>query len=416
MRVTLLSALERTGGAARATQRLYRALRAAGVPTALVVHRTETEDPGVVGLDRRFGPLSFHLPYHADRLATRLPGPGGGQPWTAAPLGRSLARALAQAPCDVAHLHWTGYGFLRPETLASARRPLVWTLHDQWAFCGGEHYPRTQRYERGYGPEDAPRGLDVDRWLFRRKRRAYARVPSLTLVAPSRWMRDCARRSVLLGDRPVEVIPNAVDTSVFKPLDRSCARVALNLPLDRPLAFVSAVGVTSDPRKGWALLEQALARLSAAGTRLELLVAGVDRGPALPVPAHYLGFLQDEVSLAMAYAAADVFVCPSLQDNLPNTVVEALACGIPCAAFDVGGLGDLVTHQQDGVLARAGDAGELAAGIAWILAEAPRHRLLARAARAGAERRFAPDVVAGLHAALYERVLAGARSQPPLLS
>jgi glycosyltransferase involved in cell wall biosynthesis len=410
IRVSHFSALERSGGAARAALRLHRALLESGLRSTMVVHRRETDDPSVIALDRRLGSLSFHVPFRIDDLISRRVGPRDGVTRSAALVGRSFARALELAPCDIAHLHWINYGFLRPESLPETGRPLVWTLHDQWAFCGGEHYPQSNRFETGYRSEEAPaKGFDLDRWIFRRKRRAYSRIPSLTLVAPSRWMMECATRSVLLGARPVEVIPYAVDITTFKPLGRAFSRAALNLPADRPLLLTTAICVTSDPRKGWAQLEHAIGRLAADRVDFELVVVGALKGPTLPVRTHYLGWLHDDVTLATACCAADLFVCPSVQDNLPNTVIEALACGTPCVAFAIGGLPDLITHEQDGYLARPLDSADLAAGLRWVLSDGQRRTRLGEAARAGAERRFAPPVIAARHRQLYEKILADSR-------
>lgn len=406
IRVSHFSTLQQTGGAARAAWRLHRALGASGLASTFVVHRQETDDRSVVGLDRRFGKLSFYLPAAIDDLVSRRLGPRDGLFRSAAVVGRSLESALQEAPCDVAHLHWINGGFLRPEALRQARRPLFWTLHDQWAFCGAEHYPATTRYESAYASDAPGGGLDLDRWVFRRKRRAYAALRNLTLIAPSRWMRDCAARSTLFRDRPIEVVPYAIDLTVFKPLERRWARTLLGLPQDATLVLSVALNPVSDPRKGWAPLEKALRRLAAGPGPFELAVVGASSGPALPVPAHYLGQLHDDVALAAAYAAADVFVCPSLQDNLPNTVLEALSCGTPTVAFAVGGLPDLVEHQHNGWLAKAQDDEELAAGLAWVLAEPARRAQLSRAAREGAELRHAPALIAARHRALYEQALA----------
>jgi glycosyltransferase involved in cell wall biosynthesis len=193
------------------------------------------------------------------------------------------------------------------------------------------------------------------------------------------------------------------------------AREVLGLPPEGPLllfgAFGGAVGGAADPRKGFELLAAALGRLqlrhpqATAGLRLAVFGQSAPRQPpALGYPMHFLGRLHDDASLCLAYAAADAFVIPSRQDNLPNTGVEALACGTPVVAFAQGGMADLVDHRHNGWLAPAFDANELAEGLAWVLA--PERRVSLRAAaRAKAETCFAEAVVAKQHLALYADLL-----------
>ncbi len=132
--------------------------------------------------------------------------------------------------------------------------------------------------------------------------------------------------------------------------------------------------------------------------------------PDFGLPSHYVGRLHDDVCLALLYAAADLFVAPSLQENLPYTIMEAMACGTPCVAFDVGGIPELIEHKQTGYLATPFDPDDLAAGMAWILDDEDRRRKLSRAGRAKIEREFELTQIARRHESLYREVLASAYS------
>ena len=233
------------------------------------------------------------------------------------------------------------------------------------------------------------------------------------IVCPSRWLADCARRSTLMGDWPISVIPNPIDLNVWAPCDQAQARALLGLQADRPLVVFGAMGGSADPRKGADLLLEALQRLRSqvAGTpleHLELVVFGQSR-PAQPpdfgFPIHYSGPLHDDLSLRLLYAAADVFVIPSRQDNLPNTGLEAHACGTPVVAFATGGLVDIVDPQITGALAQPFDPLSLAAAIRWVLENPQRRRQLGAAARQRAERLWEPARVAGLYAGVYGQAL-----------
>jgi glycosyltransferase involved in cell wall biosynthesis len=240
-----------------------------------------------------------------------------------------------------------------------------------------------------------------------RQKQARWRQVDLSLVAPSRWIGDCASRSALFKDVPIEVIPNGLDLQSFKPVNRKIAREMLNLPQKTKLILFGAKS-TDDPRKGFGLLAQALLHLdNNLANKCELLMFGAGEESSLPgsaLQARYLGYLHDEVSLAMLYAAVDVFVAPSIQENLANTVMEALACGTPCVAFNIGGMPDMVEHLRNGYLARPFDALDLASGIEYIL-NYPDSIELSINARNKVVREFDSKLVAQKYIQLYEDIL-----------
>lgn len=226
------------------------------------------------------------------------------------------------------------------------------------------------------------------------------------IVTPSRWLADCVRESPLMCDWPVSVIPNPIDTERWRPIDQTLARVLLGLPNNVPLLLFGAMGGSRDPRKGFDLLQAALQHLRGQIQGLELVVFGQLRPkdpPDLRFPVHYTGHLHDDLSLRVLYSAADALVVPSRVDNLPNTGVEAMACGTPVVAFDVCGLPDIVVHGQTGYLARPFDSEDLALGILWVLGDAERGAALGRAARARAEREFSYERVAAMYTEVYAR-------------
>ncbi|EKV25904.1 hypothetical protein C882_3389 [Caenispirillum salinarum AK4] len=196
-------------------------------------------------------------------------------------------------------------------------------------------------------------------------------------------------------------IPTGVETDIFRPRDKALARELLGLPRDRRIVLFGALGATADSRKGYRYLRDTLKHLAArperSGAALHLAVFGGDRWAPkgeegrLPLPASWIGRLHDRIALALLYSAADVLVAPFLEDNLPNVVLEAAACGLPVAAFDTGGLPDAVRHQETGWLAPLRDSASLAEGIAWIVEDGARHAALSAAARSVAERTFSID-------------------------
>jgi glycosyltransferase involved in cell wall biosynthesis len=310
-------------------------------------------------------------------------------------------------------VHWINGEMMSISDIGQLIKPVVWTLHDMWAFCGAEHYTEDFRWRDGYTPNNRPSyegGFDLNRWTLERKRKHWKRP--MHIVTPSRWLAECAKQSVLMRDWPITVIPNAIDTNVWQPVEKTLARQLLHLPPDLPLLLFGAIGGTQDPRKGFDLLRAALNHLRGQLPGLELVVFG-QLAPKEPVdmgfPVHYTGHLHDDVSLRLLYSAADVIVVPSRQEAFGQTASEAHACGTPAVAFDNSGLVDIVRHQQTGYLAKAFDAEDLAQGIQWVLADPARHSELCTNARNDAVARFSCPVVSAQYMQVYNAAIVAQR-------
>lgn len=413
MRVVHVSSSDNTGGAPRAAYRLHRALLGTGVVSEMLVHhKTSGDDTVSVCGPERYGRLrDLRRAFHRYRWSN-----------FASPETDYFSRAddhwgfgerLAARHDDLIHLHWLGYTTLTIEEIGRIAQPVVWTLHDMWAFCGAEHCVpdhENARFRAGYHAGNRTPGEvgpDLNRWVWERKRKAWQRP--MTIVCPSRWMADCARASRLFRDWPVHQIPNPLDTGFWRPLSRENSREVLGLPAGERIVLFGAMGGEADANKGGDLLREALKFLHAQGVvNLHLAIFGESR-PAnplpLPYPVTYLGRLNDDATVVAAYNAADVMVVPSRQDNLPQTAVEAQSCGIPVVAFRVGGLPDIVAHKVSGFLANPWQVESLAEGIAWVVADDQRREVLASAARSSAVEKYAHAKVAASYRQLYEQLL-----------
>jgi glycosyltransferase involved in cell wall biosynthesis len=409
VRVAGFSTADGPGGAARAALRIHRAVRAAGIDSTLYVSRMAVVDPSVVGPRRAVGKAAALVRARLGRLPLRL-SPTTSQAKRSPAFVPSLrVRRLNRSDVDVCHLHWVADELLSVEDIGRIAKPVVWTLHDMWAFSGAEHLAWDDRYREGYrhtnrAPGEA--GLDLNRWTWLRKRRSWTRP--MHIVTPSRWLADCVRASALMGDWPVEVIPNPIDLEAWRPVDKGAARRILGIRPDARVVAFGSMGENMAHHKGGDLLRAALAALRDQGSDFELLIFGEEGsvpGFETAVPTHHAGMLRDEISMRIAYSAADALVIPSRLDNLPNTGVEALACGTPLVAFRACGLSDLVVHEETGYLARPFDPEDLAAGIAWVAGDAARAATLGRNGRAFAESRFAYSAVGTLYRTLYEQCI-----------
>jgi glycosyltransferase involved in cell wall biosynthesis len=412
MNVLMLNAFDNVAGADRAARRLQQGLRRAGVEARLLVHLRYGADGDVLCCDNPSRRLARRLKMLLGTLPVRLYPRRPVSNFTPARLPDRLAADVAAINPDIVHLHWLGAGCCRIETLARFNRPLVWTLHDSWPFTGGCHVPGDclkYRERCGACPVlGSTRAADLSRAVWRRKERAWQHL-NLTLVAPSRWLADCARSSSLLGDRRIEVIPNGLDTETFRPMDQPTARARLGLPPDRPVILFGAVNALTDRNKGWPLLQAALRRVGAARPEAMAVVFGAAAPPVAPeagLPVRFLGRLRDDATLAAAYAAADVCVVPSRQESFCQTATEALACGTPVVAFGATGLLDVVEHLSCGYLAQPYDSADLARGLLWVLEDRERHAELSGRARRRAEAEFNLERVAQRDLFLYRELLA----------
>ena len=402
MKVVQLSTLDGRFGAGIAARRLHDALLAAGVDDDFLTRDRISFSPRVHGPGSGFRKMLGKMVREIDGLPLRFydrrPGAIVSLNWFPTDIA---GRVAAFAP-DLVHLHWGQSDFVPVASLADFSCPLVWTLHDMWAFTGGCHYNGDcQGYLTRCGCCPLLRSAqsqDPTRWMWDRKRRVYARLPGwLRLICPSQWLADQARTSPLLEGFPVHVVPNPLNVDVFQPIDSAAARRLFGLPTDRRLLlFGKALG--EDERKGLDLLVQAL-EIDAARTgqeKIGLVTLGPREGRLVGLERfeHWdVGVLQDEVALAALYNAVDVVALPSRQENFSNLLAEALGCGTPCLAFAVGGNGDLIRHQENGYLARPLDPADLAAGLRWILqnpAALDRTRIAAAAAEQLSPRTLIP--------------------------
>jgi glycosyltransferase involved in cell wall biosynthesis len=411
VRVVHLNTADSGGGAARAALRLSLALRDAGVDSLLVVRNRRTDEPGVLqhdGLLDAFPKLRQRL----DTLPSRLYRHRTGAPFDAAVVHDRIPRTVHRLRPSLVNVHWIGKGFMRAESLSRLPGPMVWTLHDAWPFTGGCHVPlECERFAQQCGAcpvlgSASPR--DLSRSVWSRKACAWADL-DLTIVVPSRWMEERARRSSLFARRRIEVIPHAVDTSVFRPGQRADARSRLGVPPDAPVVLFAAMWAENDPNKGFQILAPALARMRlAAGRRPYLLVAGsssLHRHPDLRgLPARALGELRSDAAMAEAIAAADVVVVPSLQESFSFAALEGAACGRPVVAFPVGVVPELIRHGTTGVIVRSFDADALGEGLRSILDDPRRAEEMGRRARSAVESAFDLATWARRYVTLYEEL------------
>ena len=432
MKVLSVNTNDTHGGAARAAMRIMQGVQQHGVETQMLVKEKYTRDSVVVPL-QQFIPRNI-LYRFADWVAQKLKNKYYHWLWRpysktkenvfmSDSRGTRLGGALQKLDYDVLHLHWINQRFIKLQDLPKDK-PIVWTLHDSWPFCGVCHYfLDCQRYQSHCG--DCPflhssKERDLAYRVFEEKMQAYKNL-NLHIVTPSRWLGDCAKQSALFGRFPVTVIPNCLDTDVFRPLAKNEKNKHLELAIQRnqalhlvkraagekaakPLILYGAMNAAADRIKGFASLLSALQTLDKQGFEANMVVFGASESD-LPmqfehINVHFIGYVSDTDLLVTLYNLADVMVVPSLTENLSCAIMESLACATPVCCFNIGGNSDMVEHKVNGYLAQEQDSDDLALGIHWCL-ENNRDGALSQAARKKVMDNYTIERVGEMYVELY---------------
>lgn len=382
MRVLLINTSERMGGAAIAASRLMEALKNHGIKAKLLVRDKQTDQITVVPLKHSW---LLVWKFVWERIVI----------WSAngfrkrnlfavdiANTGTDITSLPEFQQADVIHLHWVNQGMLslhNLEKILASGKPLVWTMHDMWPCTGICHHANQCDYYRTMC-HNCPyigggrREHDLAYRIFVKKRSLYAHH-RIHFVTPSHWLGEQARKSALLAGQSVTVIPNPINVNLFRPHDKVAARRKCLLPEDRKLMLFGSVKIT-DKRKGIDYLVEACRLLAERHPELRDKLGVVTFGKyseqlkaMLPFETYPLDFVRDDHRLVDIYNAVDLFVTPSLEENLPNTVMEAMACGTPCVGFNVGGIPEMIDHLHNGYVAAYKSADDLANGVYWILTD-----------------------------------------------
>jgi glycosyltransferase involved in cell wall biosynthesis len=383
LKVVHVSTSDNRGGAAIAANRLHKALLEENIDSKMLVMNKDSDQKNVfIARDNRIEKhffsktrkvlnRSFLYKYKNRKKII----------FSSAKFGLDISGNEIIRKADVIHLHWVVGGYLSLNSLAklfSLNKKIVWTLHDSWGFTGGCHVRYgCNKYTKNCGKcpiLNSNSQNDLSKKVFKKKQEIFSKVKKLTIITPSNWLNECVNKSNLLKKFSNIVIPNTLDENTFKKIDKSISRRILNLDKNKIYICFGALNSTTTEYKGWKYLRETIYQLEKIDDKLkndiELIIFGSSYSEEvenLPFNVNFLGSFSDEVSLSLIYNSADLFVAPSIEDNLPNTVLESLHCGTPVIAFDIGGMPDMIEHKKNGYLAKYKDSSDLANGILWSL-------------------------------------------------
>jgi len=418
MKILHLNTYDGNGGAGRASARLNKALKASGIDSKLYTFVKFGNNPEIQPLYS--GIISKALAIInilAERYLPKLYERNLKVPFSLQFFGKDIHKHPAIKKADIIHLHWINHGFLSPKSLASLaklNKPIVWTIHDCNTFTGGCHVRfgcENYIHECGNCPFlKNPGDNDISHRTLLRKKNSYNKL-NLNFISPSNWLANSAIKSSLLKDFPIKVIPNTLETNLFKPSDKHQAKKSLHIDKNKFVILSGFMPSKKDSHKGTSYLIETLDKWINKHPEMQeealLVIYGNKNNEDIPtfkIQTQFLGTINDDEKLAKAYVSADVFLIPSLDDNLPNTVMESLACGTPVVAFNTGGIPDMVEHQINGYLAEYKNSDDLMHGIQWIY-QHPDSISLAKAARSKVLNTFLEEKIAKQHITLYQSIL-----------
>ena len=417
--ILVVSTSDASGGAARAAWRIHRAVQSLGTECWMLVKNKITTDSSILLLSD-FTPTNSAYRFY-DWIRNKIKNKIQHFHWKRYPNREDvfmsdlrsvpLHGALQQLDFDVLHLHWINLRFLDIKELKKTKKPIVWTLHDCWAFTGICHYfYDCERYKTNCG--NCPflhsgKENDLSAAVWKQKQKIYDGL-DLHIVTPSNWLAQAARESALFGRFPVTVIPNPIDISYFTPGSRQMACELLQLNPDKKYILFGAMNALQDSRKGYNEFLAAIRYFEDISdySDVELIIFGANEELGelnIRLKVHNPGMLHDEQLLAV-YRAASVMVVPSLSENLSNIIMESLSCSTPVVAFNIGGNSDMIDHKQNGYLAEPFNSEDLAAGIAWCLDNNTSGEL-SRNARKKVEENYSMERVGERYTDLYKKLI-----------
>ncbi|MBQ9357336.1 MAG: glycosyltransferase family 4 protein [Prevotella sp.] len=412
MKVLIVSTNDVTGGAAIAASRLTEALGNNGVSVRMLVCRKLSNGLYVGKVGNKWS-LKWNFLY--ERLVIWLHNSFSRKNLfkvSIANTGFDITRSEEFKNADVVHLHWVNQGMLSLKVIGKilkSGKPVVCTMHDMWAATAICHHAR--ECEQFHSEcRDCPqiKGGRFAAKVWRKKQQILSDC-KVTFVCCSEWLASESRKSALLKGQTIISIPNPIDTRLFRPKDKAEARRMMGLPVEGRVVLLASVRVT-DVRKGADYFVEAVRMLAHNNPELQtnttIAILGgqaEEMAVQMALPACPLGYISDASRIVCAYSAADVFVLPSLEENLPNTLMEAMACGVPCVGFNVGGIPEMIEHRVTGYVAQYKDAADLAEGMRFVLCDAD-NKQLSEACLKKVANRWSEQSVARRYTELYESI------------
>jgi len=403
-----LSESDFEGGAARAAFRINAAINNySDINSILRVNKKSTKTNSVKGSNKILRLISYFKCYLSVKI-TKLQKTNNSILHSISIFPSFLDKELNNSSADIIHLHWVQGEMISIEEIGRINKPIIWTMHDSWPFCGAEHHPNglnDSRYIEGYTKfNKCPlnKGFDLDKLTWDRKVKNWQM--KIIFVAPSRWLASCAKRSKLLSNSIIKVIPHPLSVDIFKPLSKNYSRKNYGLPLDKFLILFGSLSSYDDDMKGWSIFESTISKVAQKIPNIGIVIFGSPKPKKMPkidLPIFFIGRIYDDEKLSILYSAVDLLAVSSRMESFGLTASEAQSCGTPVVAFNATGLKDIVEHKVTGYLAKPFSSLSFARGIIWVLGNKNRHKNLSLNARKRAIQLWSNEVISKKYKELY---------------
>jgi glycosyltransferase involved in cell wall biosynthesis len=412
VKVLLLSTTDQHGGAAIAAHRLLTGLNKLGIDAKMLVLNKYSSDSNILKVEDYLNRNRIYRikVYFKRKLSFYCKA----FRWYKYPHRLNISLhdisisyiedCLKRIDFEILHLHWIEGGFVNFKELQNLNKPIIWTIHGSFPFTGICHHLICENYLNHCGnckALNSNKDKDLSFRVFKQKQKRYADL-DLHIISPSKYMANKAGSSHLLGNRPIRVIPNAIDSNKYAPVNKTKARSALNIPIKKTIAF-GAISSISDKNKGFSLLLEGIYLLNKyyQPDQIQLLIFGDEYKEELGFSVINFGKVENDNLMKLIYSSADIMVVPSKHENLPYTIMESLSCETPVVAFNIGGNSEMVEHKKNGYLAEPYNIEDLTYGIRWCL-ENNRENLLGKYGRLKIVDEFDEKIIVQRHVELYQ--------------
>jgi len=372
MKVLFINHTEQHGGAAIAANRLFSSLEKKNINVRyLVANRTSSRKNVLTSSFSRnllykkfyeYGnvlPLVFYKEVNRKNFSTSI-----------VP-NNSVVNDINKLNPDIVHIHWALNGFLDISSLGKIKRPVVWTLHDMWPITGGCHHSfdcgKYRNFCNSCPVLNSSKNNDLSSAIFKQKKKKWKFV-NIHFVALNLWMKELVKSSTIYNNNiygnDISIIPNGIDRKIFYKRITTDARKFFNLPQDKKLVLIITNSI-DNPFKGYGQIKEELHDFIKENNDYEIVMVGNKR-KEVSFKVIDVGYINDETILATLYSAVDVLLAPSIADNLPNAIIESIACGTPVVSTRVGGIPDIIDHKINGYLLKKKEA-DIVSGLKWVL-------------------------------------------------
>ena len=392
------------GGAGRAAYRIHKSLIKIGLNSEMWVNKSIIKDRSVKSTKSIANKFILLIRRNAKKLLSPIFKTKNSILHSPSFLPSSWVKKINMSNADIVNLHWVQHEMLSVSDISKIKKPIVWTLHDMWTFCGAEHISWDDRWKKGYYPYNRPtheKGFDLNRWTWDRKIK-YWRKP-IQIITPSNWLTKCSKQSKLIGKWPINTIGNPIDTNFWKPKNKSKCREFFKFSNKDKIILYGTYGANFEYHKGFDILKKSLKKLLYQNIKLVIIGQNINKNFfELGVKVINIGFINNDKHLRNLYCAADVTVVPSRIESFGQMAAESSACGTPVVAFSTGGLKDIIEHKKTGYLAKSFNSKDLAKGIEWVFSI--KKNIISKNARKKTLNNFKNEIVAKKYLEIYTKV------------